>query len=310
MLPHWLAWPLMLLGLWYLPSPLGGYYWSAYLLGLAAAVVYGIWAWRTFRVVRIDQDDQATVFRIERLRPRGSGRKRQLVRLGVVALVGLFALTAALNQFLVKPRSASAEASVPPTLNDFGPLPTIEGPSGDSRVEPKLTHAASVISGYGTEVRCWSVRDWRKRETEWGNWKERPLGDWGAYTTPWKPPIPNAYRINLSPWICASLARLAYEDVPAEKDPWPEALAWSVAALAHESQHVRGIANEAQAECLGVQAIAATTETLGRGAAEGRYLASLYWRESYLTRSDGRYRSRECRDGGELDAHPETHVWP
>jgi hypothetical protein len=311
MLPHWLAWPLMLLGIWYLPLPLGGYYWSAYILGLLVAVGFGVWAWRSFRVVRLESSEDATVLRIERRRKLRGGRARRIARVSLVALGALLALTAVVNQLVAKPRAGEArEVAVPPNLHDDAPLPSIEGPSGQSRVEPTFTHVAAVISGYGTEVRCWSVTDWKKREAEWGHWKGRPLGAWGAYTGRWSPPIPNAYRIHLSPSICASLVRLAYEDVAVQEDPWPQALAWSVAALAHESQHVRGVGNEAQAECYGMQAIQRTTEALGRGAADGRYLAALYWRGYYLKQRNEEYRSDECRDGGGLDVRPETHIWP
>jgi hypothetical protein len=301
----------MLLGIWYLPLPLGGYYWSAYLLGIGLAIGCGIWARRMFRVDVVDHDERGTLIKIERRRPKPKARARKILRLAVIAVVAFFALTALANQFLVKPRAGTTRATgVPPTLNDSGPLPSIEGPSGESRIEPKLTHVGAVISGYGTEVRCWSVADWRKREEEWGDWRGRRLGEWGAYTTPWRSPLMNAYRIHLSPSICASLARLVYEDVPAQQDPWPEALAWSVAALAHESQHARGIFDEAKAECYGVQAIAATTVALGRSGTEGRFLASLYWGDAYLRQEDPAYRSDECRDGGALDLRPETHVWP
>jgi hypothetical protein len=309
LLPHWIAWPLMLLGLWYLALPLGGY-WSAYGLGLVAAVGLGVWSRRAFRVAVLGQPKGGVVLRIDRVRRR-VGRRRKVLRLGIAAVVALFALNAVANQLVAKPRAAAErEASVPPNLNDSGPLPTIAGPSGDSRVEPTLTHVASLISGARTEVRCWSVADWRQREAEWGNWRGRRLGLWGAYTTPWRPWIRNAYRIHLSPSICASLARLAYEDVPVQKDPWPEALAWSVAALAHESKHASGIFEEATAECYGVQSISATAQALGRSSAEGQYLASRYWRDAYLKQRDPAYRSDECRNGGELDLQPRTDIWP
>jgi hypothetical protein len=301
----------MLLGIWYLPLPLGGYYWWAYFLGIGIALVCGIWARRTFRVQVIGHDAQGTLLRVERIRPKAKRRTRKALRLAILAVVGFFALTALTNQFLVKPRAGvRRHTGAPPTLSDWRPLPSIDGPSGESRIEPKLTHVAAVISGYGTEVRCWSVEDWRQLEDEWGDWKGRPLGEWGAYTTPRRPSLPNAYRIQLSPSICATLARLVYEDVPAQQDPWPEALAWSVAALAHESQHVRGIFDEAVAECYGVQAIAATTVALGRTGSEGRFVASLYWRNAYLRQDEPAYRSEECRDGGGLDLRPESNTWP
>jgi hypothetical protein len=240
-MPHWIAWPLMLLGIWYLPLPLGGYYWSAYLLGIALAVACGIWARRTFRVNVVEQDDQGTLIRIERRRPKPKGRTRKVRRLAMIAVVMLFAATALLNQLVVKPRAGTTrERGASPTLNDWGLLPSIEGPSGENRVESKLSRVAALISGHETEVRCWSVQDWRERKQEWGDWNGRQLSDWGAYTTPWRASLPYPY-IQLSPSICASVGRLVYEDVPAQKDPWPEGLAWSVAALAHESQHVGGI---------------------------------------------------------------------
>jgi hypothetical protein len=306
MVPHWLAWPLMLLGFWSLPLALGGYPW--YLFGLALALLYGIWARRTFRVVWLERSENASTYRIERLRPARAERRRKVLRGFVPALLVLFAFTAGVNLLLAKPRAE--EHAIPPNLHDRAPLPWIEGPSDKSRIEPKFTHVAAVISGYGTEVRCWSAADWQKREAEWGNWRGHALGRWGGYTAPWGPEIPNAYRIHLSPSVCSGLSRLAYGHTPLREDPWPAALAWSVAALAHESQHVRGIANEAQAECYGLQSMQRTTEALGRTAAEGRFLASLYWRTGYLRQSDSEYRSDECRDGGALDLHPETHVWP
>jgi hypothetical protein len=105
------------------------------------------------------------------------------------------------------------------------------------------------------------------------------------------------------------LDRLVYGRVPAHLDPWPEALAFAVGALAHESQHVAGERDEARAECFGVQAIDEVVQAMGMSGYEGRYLASLYWR-TYYARGDPQYRSTECREGGSLDLQPDTTIWP
>lgn len=313
LLPHWLASALVGLGAWYLITrPLGGTNWVAYGWGLAAAVACGAWSLFVFRATTLERSENAIVLRIERRRSRPMGLRARIRRLVVLTLSLVGVLGAVLANLLspARKQAAAAHTGVPPNLDDSGPLPSIGGLSGESRTEPKFGHVAAVISGFGTEVRCWSVADWRKREAEWGEWHGRRLGAWGAYTTPWRPPIPNAYRIQLSPSICAMLGRLAYEDVPVQKGPWTEALAWSVAQLAHESQHVRGVWNEAEAECYGIQSINATAQALGRTSEEGQYLASLYWREAYPNHDDPAYRSDECRNGGRLDLHPETTVWP
>jgi hypothetical protein len=141
----------------------------------------------------------------------------------------------------------------------------------------------AVLAGWGADVRCASIAPWR------------------AYTTRWT--------VTLGPAICSELTRLAHDRLPVWRDESPDALAWSVATLAHESMHVSGIRNEAIAECYGMQRIRATAVGLGRTAHEGRYLATLFWRHWYSWLPPG-YRSRECRKGGPLDLHPRSEVWP
>jgi hypothetical protein len=303
MLPHWLTWALMTLGVAFLLLGLSAGL-LVYLVGLLAATVMAVWARRTFRVSLLERSPEVSVVRIERRRPRPV--RRLLLLAGAALLVALGGLIVLVH--VTEPEAAPHLGWG--GLHDAGPLPAMDKPSGVSHIEPTYGHAAFAAGNIGTEVRCWSVADWEKRESEWAGRGGRALGEWGAYTNRWGPSIPNAYRIQLSPSICATLARLAYGDVPARLDPWPEALAWSVSALAHEAQHAAGITDEATAECSAVQKIAITAQALGRSASEGRYLADLYWRESYLPRGKGPYRSDECRDGGRLDLNPETSAWP
>jgi hypothetical protein len=88
-----------------------------------------------------------------------------------------------------------------------------------------------------------------------------------------------------------------------------DALAWSVAALAHEAQHVAGRFDEATAECHGMQSIAQAASMLGYRERDARYLATVYWKRfsPWLSKS---YRSSECQSGGRLDMRPRDDRWP
>jgi hypothetical protein len=296
LLRHSIARLLIFLGAWYLvTTPLGLTDWRTFAGGFNLAVAYGACSW---------------LLAVRRARPgREPATRRRRVVVALAGLAGFVGLLMLVNT-LIPRATPPAGASTPPHMQHSGPLPVIQGPSGVSRVEPRFGRAASIIAGIGTEVRCWSVEDWQKREAEWGNWHGRSLGPWGAYTAPWGPELPRASRIHLSPSICATLARLAYDPVPAHQDPWPEVLAFSVAALAHEAQHVSGELDEATAECHGMQSINEATQALGRTISEGRYLASLYWKTTYQAHGDSAYRSEECRNGGRLDLNPESDRWP
>jgi hypothetical protein len=302
-MPHWLTGALAVLGFWYLVvRPLGIDGGASWVLAVASSIVVGGWLKLTYRVTTVERSNRAVTRRMER---RGGRRRLSLrQRLGLGALVCLVAVLTltVLGSALARKGPSDSQTSSPPRLRDWARLPVITGPSGKSRIEPRFARAVAVVAGFGAEVRCWSVADWQRHRVEWGNWRGQELGLWGAYTR-------GQFRVHLSPSICATLTRFVDDDVPVREDPWPEQLAWSVGALAHEAQHVRGVLNEGKAECFGVQSITTIAQALGRTSEEGRYLARLYWTSTYLAR-DSRYRPEQCRDGGRLDLHPETHSWP
>ena len=189
--------------------------------------------------------------------------------------------------------------------NDDGPLLTLGGITEISRIEPLYTRIASDLTGRDVEVRCWSEADWAERSkevTSWTHGKMRP-GEWTAYVSY------DHERANLSPSICRSLGRWAYER------RWPDDrwerynFAWSVKVLAHETQHLKGIDNEAEADCYGLQAMTDVAARLGIDDERARWLAEYAWRHLYA-RTQGEYWSAECRDGGELDERPNSSVWP
>jgi hypothetical protein len=270
---------------------------------VASSVAFGAWLRLAYGATIVERSQRAVTVRIERRGSRCLSLRQRLGLGAVVGLIGLLTVTLTGNVLVRKAQSDWSPMSSPPQLHDSGRLPVIGGPSGKSRIEPRYSRVVSSVAGVGAEVRCWSVADWRKRQVEWGNWRGQELGPWGAYATSGR------FRVHLSPAICATLARLAYGHVPVREDPWPGQLAWSVGALAHEAQHVRGVLDEGTAECFGVQSITKTAEALGRSNEEGRYLARLYWTSTYLAR-DSRYRPEQCRDGGHLDVHPDSRAWP
>jgi hypothetical protein len=185
-------------------------------------------------------------------------------------------------------------------------LPVIAGPSDESRIEPRLSRVVSSLADRRAEVRCWSEGDWHRLAAQRKSWirRQRPLRRWSAWVSK------DHRRVHLSPALCASLARVTYQRIPLESDRWPHALAFSVAVLAHEAQHISGISNEALAECYGMQSITNAAQLLGRSEEEGRHLASLYWEDEYHEHANPAYMSEECRDGGSLDLRPQIDVWP
>jgi hypothetical protein len=85
-------------------------------------------------------------------------------------------------------------------------------------------------------------------------------------------------------------------------------LAQDVKVLAHESQHLRGITDEATAECYGIQETAFTARDLGASRAEADAMARYVWLA--LRYMPPAYVSDECRPGGKLDLRPDTPTWP
>jgi hypothetical protein len=152
-------------------------------------------------------------------------------------------------------------------------------------------------------VRCWSVSDWYRIDAERAEVDHDPerLGLRAAFVSY------DRRRINMGTEVCGDLAR-GVEGVRAGDETWWD-LIWGIGLLAHESMHVRGIGSEAEAECLGMQEIPRVARLLGLASDEARGVAQRYWKGWYPLR-DPKYRSVECRDGGDLDGTPGSEVWP
>jgi hypothetical protein len=82
----------------------------------------------------------------------------------------------------------------------------------------------------------------------------------------------------------------------------------AINTLAHESMHLRGIADEAQAQCYAIQEDAWTVVKLGGTAAQGEAVAEFVLALQPDLPSE--YQSGGCRAGGSLDLWPETSAFP
>ena len=85
--------------------------------------------------------------------------------------------------------------------------------------------------------------------------------------------------------------------------------ALGVHTLAHEAMHLRGWTSESVAECYGLQYTADMAVSLGATREQARRLAEFYWRVVYPD-MPSEYTTPECVDGGRLDLHKDSDVWP
>lgn len=83
----------------------------------------------------------------------------------------------------------------------------------------------------------------------------------------------------------------------------------AVHVLTHESMHLAGLLEEADADCAAMQYDAWVAVKLGATQAQGQALAERYWREVYPQMPDA-YTDPDCIARGPLDRTPEDGEWP
>lgn len=184
------------------------------------------------------------------------------------------------------------------------PLPTRDGVTSASRIEPRFGRVASSLAGKSAQVRCWSALDWARINGDLlahGGVGESLDFVSGFY---WPP----SGRIHLDPTACTGLVDLAYRGLRPERGRAFARIALAVDTLAHESMHRRGFRSEAIAECYAVQLTYRTARAFGASPA----YASLVARQSWVQypAHPAAYLSPECRNGGKLDLSPERASWP
>lgn len=76
------------------------------------------------------------------------------------------------------------------------------------------------------------------------------------------------------------------------------------------AEHLRSPqASEAEVECFAVQRVRALVAGAGRNHRYQCEMVALAWEVGYLDRPE-KYRTERCGDGGPLDLHPGSSIWP
>jgi hypothetical protein len=220
---------------------------------------------------------------------------RRRTRAILASCVVVASLVLGLEAWVVSRHDDAAEASLRARVagpdRDARPLPRLTPSSAESHVDSWLSRVASRLGRRRAEVRCWSPADWSTllRELDAG-------GDVTAYTTI------DERRVHAPSSTCRALHLTG-------RAPANVGRAAALASLAHELEHLRGVDDEARAECYSYQHLAAVAEALGAMQAEAQQLSRLAWRHLYPP-SDPDYFSPDCRNGGELDLRPHRARWP
>src|SRR5919204_5397533 len=165
-------------------------------------------------------------------------------------------------------------------------LPVVAGAAVESHVDPKFSRIASKLAGKDVDVRCWSRVDWTRLLREENVYTLHHI-DNGALGFAGI----NGTRDNLAPEVCDGLDELAYEHSMPRTAGARTLLAGAIVTLAHEPQHSKGIAVEAQAECYAIQLMKETAVKLGATPSYAAALQRLYW--SHYDQELPAYRSRE-----------------
>ena len=200
---------------------------------------------------------------------------------------------------------ARAEVEIEKHLTESRKLPVVAAATERSHVDPRLSKAASdVVVHRKVEARCWSDRDWKQLSREQAALAADEVPDYAGFVGL------DTGRMHLSSFICAPLAELVYEGRRPEGGEALLDLAFSVVALAHEAGHLVGPgASEAVTECYAMQRADELAIALGADQPYARRLAEAFWQDIY-PENEPEYRSRECRDGGQLDLDSSSSVWP
>jgi hypothetical protein len=85
---------------------------------------------------------------------------------------------------------------------------------------------------------------------------------------------------------------------------------YAVLVLSHESQHLRGVQSEADAQCYAIQTVARVAERLGSPPAEARAVAAHFLAVDEPLMPTDYSLPDGCVDGGSLDLDPQSSSWP
>jgi hypothetical protein len=176
-------------------------------------------------------------------------------------------------------------------------------PKRDRYVGQSIRHARVARTIYSTmkllrlgkqlQVACWSQRDWRSVIEDLGGTTSEPTALLGF----WLSGQPRF--LHLSPTTCRNLQAL----ISTRRANGPRAEA-SVVAL-HETAHMYGIRNEAEANCYAVQLVYYFARQLRVSPRQSLLLEQQAVRRTRATAPRGYWNSARCRDGGTWDLDEE-----
>jgi hypothetical protein len=89
-----------------------------------------------------------------------------------------------------------------------------------------------------------------------------------------------------------------------------ERAVYAALVLSHESQHLRGIQSEAEAQCYAIQTVAQVAERLGSPPTEARAVAAHFLVVDEPLMPTDYSLPEGCADGGSLDLSPQSSGWP
>lgn len=171
--------------------------------------------------------------------------------------------------------------------------------------EAELARIASVIAGRGVEIECPGT---------FATLTDVTSGDGSVeFLADGRP----ADEAKLSSGTCARLRSFLSGNVggldclalQAHCSEEAERAAVAVNVLSHEAWHLRGVRDEAEAQCFALQTNADTARQLGASPDEERAIAAWVYRHVQPA-LPAEYRTADCRDGGPLDLRPEQTAWP
>ena len=170
--------------------------------------------------------------------------------------------------------------------------------------ETPLAGAVQDVAHETVRVRCWPADGWPPLAEEWGILDRDDF--WGAFAIA----DPPRRTIHLSPDICVPLRRFFTGSYAPYLNRESLDLAQALVMLGHDAEHVRDPHEpETTVECYAMQGVRGLAGDAGRSDAYANELARLAWELAY-PQDEAPYRTRDCRDGGRLDRHPRSSLWP
>lgn len=161
-----------------------------------------------------------------------------------------------------------------------------------AQLEAELADVASALAGTEVTVRCETVGEaWVQAHPERGYVR---IGADG---------VPERHAV-ITYDTCRDLQAWVRSDHRSTTD----AQVVAVHVLAHEAMHMRGLVDEAKAECAALQRDHRTATLLGADDATARALVRRYLTTFHPQLPDA-YRSADCAPGGALDEHLEDSPW-